>query len=344
MRRLLLALVLTACASPEAHTGTVSSAIIGGSDSDDGQDATVLVMRYQGGDNGTLGGCSGVLITPKLVLTARHCVAETDETSVCSSEGTAVQGGKIHGNVPPEALYVFPGKSRPDLLNEGLSRAARGAEIIDDGGDTVCNHDMALILLQRPMDGVPVAPLRLYGKATEGDTITAVGWGYTDSESDPATRKQRADITVLAVGPLKDAGLGADEFITAEGTCQGDSGGPALASSGAVVGILSRGGNGTKDPPPDACHQAQNVYSALFGRADVIMDASHRSGYEPWLEGEPNPLAPRPAPAEESGCGVARGGKSSWPGPWLLALGLVFTLRRRALSSACSCAKRSASR
>lgn len=326
--------LLTACGdakSSDEAAASVASPILAGRASDASQDAVVLVMRYEGGRAATLGGCTGTLLTPRLVLTARHCVADTDESSVCTSEGKATRGGRIRQNYAPNSLFVFPGTTRPDLLNDGLSRVARGKEIIDDGAETLCNHDIALVLLDRDFPDAPVASVRLAAKPAVGERLTAVGWGFTEATPEPETRQQREDVGVLTVGPDAPSGLGSAEFLTGEAGCQGDSGGPLFAESGAVVGILSRGGNGTKAPPPESCANAHNVYVATAGFRDLILAAAERAGDGVWAEGESVPQQPMSVQSD-SGCRVSRlgaEGRSSWFGLALVAAALGGRLVRR---------------
>lgn len=283
-RRVLpLLLAIAACSSAPEELGRARQAIVKGTDSDASQDAVVLLVHYDALSKDGSASCSGTLLTPRLVLTARHCVAVTDESAAC---GTNPAGGQVYGDHEPSKLFVFAGTQRPDLLG-GVTQAARGAEIIDDGATTLCNHDVALLLLDRPIPGAKIAPLRLDGLAQKGEKVTLVGWGITEKTNTPETRQQRTGVTVLGVGPEPPA-LDA-EIVVDEGACSGDSGGPAIAASGAVVGVLSRGGNGTGATGADGCIGGEDIYSSPSKFKDLILQAYAKAGQEPWREGEPNP-------------------------------------------------------
>ncbi len=286
------ALAACAASADEASpTGTARSAIIKGSASDASQDAVVLIMHYDklksGG--GTAAGCTGILLTPRLVLTARHCLSVTDDGAACDGEGKAIQGGAVQSDHRAGALYVFTGKDRPDFISgAGLSTAREGQEIITTGANTLCNNDIALLLLAKPVDNPKIAPVRLEEGPTKGEKITVVGWGITDQTQSPDVRQQRTGLSVFDVGPKSD--LGATEFRLGESTCSGDSGGPAFAASGAVVGVLSRGGNGSGGVGAENCLDAFNIFTSVAGHAEMIKKAYEKAGQEPWVEGGPNPL------------------------------------------------------
>jgi hypothetical protein len=292
-RGLFLCVCLAACAvSPSAEperTSAASSAIVKGKDSDASQDGVVLVMHYdavaKGG--GAASGCTGSLLTPRLLLTARHCVAITDSSAACDSEGKPVAGGQVTGDHVPSAIYVFGGKDRPDFLS-GNVRPSKGQEILTTGAKTLCNNDIALVLLDRPLEGAKIVPIRLDAGPKKSEKVTVVGWGIADDSPNPPTRRQKTDVEVLDVGPAEQ--LGKAEFRVGEGTCQGDSGGPAIAASGAVLGALSRGGNGTPSIGADACLGGTNIFSSVVGHADFIRAGYDKAGQEPWIEGAPNPL------------------------------------------------------
>lgn len=292
-------------------TAAVSSPIIRGTDSPAEQDAVVLVMHYDAIQiGGAAAGCTGTLLTPRLVLTARHCVAVTDESAACDSAGNPTFGGAVRGDHAPGKLYVFAGTQRPDFL-AGLDNGARGLEILDDASKTLCNHDIALILLDRALKGATIAPIRLDGGPRKDESVRVVGWGVTDTTTNPQTRQQRSGVRVVDVGPADR--LGPAEFRLGESGCAGDSGGPAFSEeTGAVLGVLSRGGNGGGAAAGDAegCLDAENVFTSVAKYEDLVRSAYAKAGQEPWLEGQPDPttLPPtvEPAPGgEDSGSGCA---------------------------------------
>lgn len=333
-----LALVTACAADSREPVGEVQAAIIAGADSSADQDSVVMIKHYDAVQiGGGSEGCTGTMLTPRLVLTARHCVAATEPQLACESDGTASFGGSVQGTYPAPKLFAFSGTARPDFIS-GLDRAARGIEIIDDAAKNLCNHDLALILLEKPLPGAKISPIRLDGGPKAGEVTTVVGWGVTDKEASPAVRKQRANVKIEAVGPADS--LGPAEFRVGESGCAGDSGGPAFAPSGAVLGVLSRGGNGKPtDPsnPSQQCINGNNVFTAVAGFRDLILSAYAKAGQDPWNEGGPDPRTVPPGTTssssggedESSGCAIGSTRSSSAIDVALLGIAIAACVRRR---------------
>ena len=291
--------------APAEATGTARSALIGGTDSDASQDAVVFLV-HKDPTSARVGMCTGTLVAPNLVITARHCVADADESALCAADGSAMSGGAIAANHDPKTLLVYTGKNRPPFKSQkDPAPAGVGAQIVDDGAKNLCNHDLALLVLQAPIADAPIASMRLDGDVKKDETFTAVGWGITSTSTTPPVRQQRAGVKIVAVGPDATRALpvAPNQFEVGESICLGDSGGPAIASSGAILGVVTGGGNGqtsTASDPSAPCvgDAAANLYTRLAPFKDVITKAFGIAGAEPWVEGEPDPRLPKPAPAE----------------------------------------------
>jgi hypothetical protein len=266
-------------------TATATAPIYAGVEDNDAQQSPgVVAVEVDNGGTTTFELCSGSLVAPNVVLTARHCVSVQPMASVtCDQNGISASPPDFGADEPLGIIHIFTGPS-PSLLG---TPAANAVAVFHPAGTTLCNLDLALIVLDKPITGVEPMRVRLAGPPTMGESMRTVGYGENDQNAPIGTRFRKDDVSVLAVGSTLSASmtpLGSNEFEMGESMCNGDSGGPALdETTGAIVGVVSRGG---------ACTDAAgHIYTSLAGFAPVFQQAFAMAGGAPITEGEPYPDA-----------------------------------------------------
>jgi trypsin-like peptidase len=234
------------------------------------------------------------------VLTARHCVALTEDAD---AEGVVqCDTAEFDNTFPARMLLASPDPVRP--TNPDAASYVRGREIRTLGDAKVCGFDIALIILEQavPPTAVPIAP-RLAFAPSDREPFSTVGYGLTsvDDPTSDGTRQRAEGSAVRCSGEecvsLSGGSIRSSEWASVDAPiCSGDSGGPALDEQGRVFGVASRG-----DP---------NCEIAVFGDVsnwapfiiDTALDAADVGDYSPpdWaLEGLP------PAGDGASGCSLA---------------------------------------
>ncbi len=283
-----------ACSAASEPTASQRAPIISGTASDPSQDFVVFVVHY---DAGYFDYCTGSLLAPNLVLTARHCVSNLDTTAVlCDGNGNSISGGgNILGDFPPSSLSVYYGATRADANT--ATPDAKAIALYHDNATNLCNHDLALILLDHAIPNAVIAQIRLDSPPVVNEETIAVGFGLTNNSTFPTVRQQRQNVPIKIVGPfpgdLYMPAVAPNDFVVGESICSGDSGGPSLdMTTGAILGVVSTGGNSQPyDPnnPAAECINATNYYTRVDGFVDVINQACADAGQDPWLEGGPDP-------------------------------------------------------
>jgi MYXO-CTERM domain-containing protein len=250
------------------------------------------------------------------VLTARHCVtATTDGTFTCKMDGTlgSGPGGTLESDFVVSNTTVYVGPTLPDTIDPATFPGKAASYVYDAAATVTCNSDVALLVLEAPIEGAKIAPVRLSGDVTVDESLYVVGWGATETSFIPPSRQRRDDVTVVEVGPSATQHLGGQladkEFLASESVCFGDSGGPAFDSeTGAVVGTVSRGPNGGITSNGSGCVGTEHTFMKTSSFAGLIEQAFAMAGGEPWVEGEPPPGTGGGGSGGATGAGGGDGG------------------------------------
>jgi hypothetical protein len=187
--------------------------------------------------------CSGTLVARNLILTARHCVSKAlTANPSCDASGRSHNGDHVDQDIDPNDIAIYDGPHARPGLDVPL---ARGVRTLHPQGASLCDADVAYIVLDRPLYHLPLLPVRSHAPITEGDVVMPIGFGGGTANA-VGNRVPRRTSQVLSVGPGANrrtgAVLGAHEFEVDAATCRGDSGGPAIdVQTGEIVGVVSRG-------------------------------------------------------------------------------------------------------
>jgi hypothetical protein len=216
--------------------------------------------------------CSGALVAPNLVLTARHCVSRAvTATPSCDARGRSHNGDHLAEDVDPQSIAIYTGSQvRPDID----APVARAVRTLHPTGQVLCDSDVAFLVLDRPIVNATILSMRLHAPVEAGDIVVPVGFGGGPSNV-VGHKVARPKSTVLATGPSANAATGAvlgpREFEVDRATCRGDSGGPAIdVISGEIVGVVSRGGSCSATG--NHVYTRVDAYSRLAGAAFSAAD------------------------------------------------------------------------
>ncbi len=201
IRKAGLLILLSGCAGPEAPVGVARWPIAGGvPDADHG--ATVFLR-------GPELDCSGSLVGPHTVVTAKHCV----------SDGI-------------EGFTVFTGAD-----GGGAQRSV--VEVLTTPGDELFGQDIALLTLDGDLEVTPYPIRRDLSDLALDSRLVLVGYGRRPSGESGA--RYMGESTLFSIGPASGIVDGELGFRGDASACSGDSGGTVLDDEGRLVGVISWG-------------------------------------------------------------------------------------------------------
>jgi uncharacterized membrane protein YgcG len=316
----LLALACGQSVTTDAELATQRHAISGG--------ATTTDYKFVVGINiGNQGVCSGTLIAPNLVLTARHCVSAV-------STGNVIDQSSRFGS--PYAPQSFGVTTNHELFNGPYYGVAK---VIVPSNARAVGNDIALMILSRSIPAAEAQPatpvvqhaLTNYTRYSVAANV-AIGYGITNpGANDSGIRRFRRSLNTLCIDGSRwrppcvaeDGTRIAEpaEFVSSAGVCQGDSGSGFFDQlkfdQGTVLtkGVLSRGPSNTCD---NGVYTRTDSFKAMIVAAGI--EAATRGNYAApaWTVDEPQepqdapytPPPPRPdaGPASSSSSSSSSGG------------------------------------
>ena len=186
------------------------AAIIGGEQPTADTGATVLLVNVSGG----FSSCSGSVIAPRVVVTAKHCLGE-DPTDPEAPLGITV--------------LARPTMNRDDHYDVVAGQTTEGADI--DG------QDFAVLVVDRDID-LGDAPYYEVSRDQSGlrlgDELKLTGYGLSDAEGQAGGWEKLQTVDEL------DQITGEILYTFGRGACSGDSGGTLLDPEGRLAAVMVR--------------------------------------------------------------------------------------------------------
>jgi hypothetical protein len=251
------------------ETGQVQAEIRHGElDGDDHPYVGIMVAQGPAPERAYLHRCSGTLLSPRIFLTAGHCVEP-----------------------PADRIEIWFDATEEELADNGFPINRESGAVGDVGGEPITHpdfdpdafylHDLGVVFLD---DDFP-SPNGVYGTLPALDqldplgkkrgqnkvTFTAVGYGLQRSFPDAASEKDQAVRDRMVAHPklvqinttvTGDYSILLSNNAHTGGTCFGDSGGPNFVGDTTVIGgVTSYGRN-------DTCAGTGGVYRV--DRADDL--------------------------------------------------------------------------
>jgi V8-like Glu-specific endopeptidase len=294
---------IASCSAPPSTDaiGTTSSPIQGGTTDTTHLFAVGVVQLAQEQQN-MVAFCTGVLLAPNLVATARHCVAMLGSTTIDCMNST------FGALFPANEVLVTTDTN----ISMNSTFATVTSVIVPSGADqtAVCGNDIALMILADNIDIPQYVEPVISPPMTDPQyehVVTAIGYGI-DTPTDmtgmtAGTRRIKENVQLTCIpndttfadcftDQAARQVLTGSEFVSGDSTCEGDSGSGAFEQGNfdqgkwVAFGVLSRGGVST-----DGMTCEQPIYSRFDAWGPLIVDAAQQAAAQAAAKKQAYPLA-----------------------------------------------------
>jgi hypothetical protein len=195
--------------------------------------------------------CTGTLLEEDVVITARRCLDIVQGNAACPGREQLQQRDL-------STLHVLVG----DSVSSAVERA-QGRAVVLPPGDAVCGDDLALLLLDAPIDDIAPLVVSPTG-AAQGDYVRTAAFGA-------ATKLVRDHVPVTETS--------SSELAVAQAPCIGLPGGAVIdETTGNLVGVVSRGGPSCESPDGWEIATRPDAFFPLIEQAlslGTMSDATH---------------------------------------------------------------------
>jgi secreted trypsin-like serine protease len=240
-----ISLPALAPAAAPAATGDAHASIIGGDPASITDFPSLAFVAVDDGQ-GRRFSCTGTVISPRVVMTAAHCVEDLD----------------VGGFTAAEDYVVITGRTNPRQAESGNALQVSETHVFPRYDPGTGHGDAALLVLASPTPapGIPLASAADGALYAGGAGVLLAGWGITrpDARSAPESLRSTANVVLDPTScrartrsyyppySIAEQMCTTDPPDRKNGACFGDSGGPVIAQradgSPVEVGIVSTGG------------------------------------------------------------------------------------------------------